>query len=179
SQVDSTDAQQLVLPIDALPDGLYTVAYQVTSATDGHSTAGSFPFTIGAAVPVTAQPATSAAEAQQAPIAQALIRWLNLLSLALAVGTLGFWLFVWAPARLIGQADAERPLWLLLWVAWLAMGVTGALVLRMQTAIATQTPLLAAVDNAAIEQMVTGTRFGMLWITRMVLWVILGSLIIL
>src|SRR5688572_24006569 len=47
SQIDSSDAHQQFMTLPPLEDGIYTVAWQALSSADGHTTEGSFPFSIG------------------------------------------------------------------------------------------------------------------------------------
>src|ERR671937_658740 len=70
----------LVVPLEAPPPGVYTVAWRALSAVDGHVTAGAFAFALGAdqVPPEGLRPAALGAGA----------RWLTYLSLALLVAPL-------------------------------------------------------------------------------------------
>jgi methionine-rich copper-binding protein CopC len=91
SQVDPADNTQLFMRPPALPNGLYTVVWHTVSAEDGHAVTGSFAFSIGISLG-TASSTTFSADT--IPPDSAVVRWLNLLSLSLAVGSIGFVLFV-------------------------------------------------------------------------------------
>jgi copper transport protein len=166
SQVDSTDAHQMFVPLESLPDGLYTVAWRVVSAADGHATDGSFAFGVNVAA---AGSTVSAAEAPILPEAAA-VRAINLLSLALAVGSVGFWLFV---AR--GVLPNDAPLRRLAWIGWAAVGVASVLMLMLQTSISAGVPLLGALANPALGGIIRETAFGHLWLARLALWIAFGA----
>ncbi|MFN8373435.1 MAG: copper resistance protein CopC [Anaerolineae bacterium] len=102
SQIDTTDSTQMFLSLDDLPDGLYTVVWQVVSAADGHPTNGNFAFAVGDAA---AGAAAIAQSGETIPVDSALIRGFHLFSLALIVGSIGFWLFVWQPTVNLPDAD--------------------------------------------------------------------------
>lgn len=174
SQVDVADAKQMVLQPPALPDGLYTVVWQVVSAADGHHTEGNFPFQIGAGA--NSQSAPVATE-ETIPWSAALIRWFNLLGLALAVGSIGFVGFVWQPANEQPEPAVATRMARITWLGWGLLGITGGLLLLMQTAIITNTSLGTALTSPALGQVVRETRFGMLWSGRMALWALMGGVL--
>jgi copper transport protein len=174
SQIDATDTKQMFVHPGALANGLYTVAWQVVSAADGHHTEGSFAFIIGAG---TVTPTALGDVTEKIPWAAALIRWINLLGIALAVGALGFVGFVWQPAQEEPDALSERRLQALIWIGWLLLGVSGLLMLLMQTATVTGSSLGAALGNPALGQVVRSTRFGLLWSARMALWALMGGIL--
>lgn len=172
SQVDPNDRTQMVLIPGSLPDGVYTVAWRALSTADGHPTQGSYPILIGDV----AGGFGSATQAEATiPVDGTLIRWTNLMSLALMVGGLGFWMFVWSPAVPEGNKAVERRISLFIWFGWLAVGITGAFLLFMQLSLATGNPLLQNIDGDSLNSLVVNTRFGQLWLARMALWVGLGG----
>lgn len=76
-----------------LPPGQYMVTWRVLSAVDGHVTAGAIPFSAG-----TGQAATTATtQSQDVPLWRVGVRWLELMPLLLATGTMLFYAVV-APA---------------------------------------------------------------------------------
>ncbi|HEY3111623.1 MAG TPA: copper resistance CopC family protein, partial [Chloroflexota bacterium] len=84
----------LVVPLEAPPPGVYTVAWRALSAVDGHVTAGAFAFALGAdqVPPEGLRPAALSAGAASAPQPLAVAaRWLTYLSLALLVAPLFRW----------------------------------------------------------------------------------------
>jgi copper transport protein len=79
------DSLSLEVPVRRLERGVYTVAWRVASAVDGHSTAGSYAFGVGV-VPNVAE----AAERSSSPAfsrLELLARWLFLVGVVLLVGT--------------------------------------------------------------------------------------------
>ncbi|HVO71093.1 MAG TPA: copper resistance protein CopC [Aggregatilineaceae bacterium] len=171
SQVDPTDSTQLFMQPPALPNGLYTVVWHTVSAEDGHSVMGSFAFSVGVSLGTASSPTFSA---DAIPPDSAVVRWLNLLSLSLAVGSIGFVLFVWSPAIQGSYPAIERRMNGLIWTGWALLGLTGVLMLLLQVSLAAQTSILAAPGSPALLQVVSATRYGSLWLARMALWLILG-----
>lgn len=169
--VDSSDPYQLVAQIDSLPDGLYTVSWRALSAADGHVTQGSYAFSIGRAYQAGD---ASAGISENVPAEGAVIRWLNFLSMSLAVGSTGFWLFAWNPSKFGAQPDAERRMMTLIWIGWGLLGVTSVLLLFLQASVAAATPLFDTRTFAMLENFLASTRFGSLWIARMALWIAMG-----
>jgi copper transport protein len=175
SEVDPNDPYQMALRPGDLPDGLYTIVWQALSAADGHPTQGSFVLTIGAAVAGSAGDGTGSEVVATIPTDRAIIRWANLLSLALAVGSIGFRLFVWDPG--VGEAhpDIERRMDRLTYIGWALAGVAGVLVLFMQLSTALGQPLFAGVTSDVLGRVIADTRFGHIWLVRMALWLGLGG----
>ncbi|HEX6656409.1 MAG TPA: copper resistance CopC family protein, partial [Candidatus Limnocylindria bacterium] len=95
--VDQTGTTATV-PLPALSPGVYTVSYQVTSATDGHVTSGIFAFLIDPtgtqAPPITPTSTASLSSGWDVVLA----RWLALAAVLAFVGTVIFWLFSARPA---------------------------------------------------------------------------------
>jgi copper transport protein len=175
-QVDATDPHQLYMQPGALAEGLYTVVWRNVSAADGHHSEGSFPFTIGAAPGAPAPPPVAE---QSVSLAQTLVRWLNLVSLALAVGSLGFVCFVWRPGVTVAVPDAERRLRRVIWFGWGLVGVSSLALLWLQTAVVANVGLLDALHAQTLYDVVRATRFGTLWRARVALWVLMAGLLLL
>jgi copper transport protein len=99
--IDPAAPRELSLPLPALPNGAYTILWQVRSAVDGHVTNGSVAFSVGMATspasPLPPAGARGPASAPPAPV-EALLRWTSYLAASLAVGSLIFGRFVWRPA---------------------------------------------------------------------------------
>lgn len=173
AQLDPDDDKQLVLIPGDLADGLYTVAWRVVSQMDGHLTQGSFPIIVGAVAGLTETQSSIADET--VPIDSALIRWLNLLSLALLVGSVAFWLFVWHPSAPESNPQVERRMQRVVWAGWLAVGFSSALVALLQAQIVSGGDWTAALG--AVAQVLGGTRFGQLWWPRIGLWFLFGAIL--
>ncbi len=174
SQVAPDDPMQLQLVPGDLPDGVYTVAWRVVSSADGHLTVGSFPITIGeAAAGQSAAPLID----ETIPFDSAVVRWLNFISLALLVGGVAFMLFVWRLAFPQPYPAVETPVRRLLWLGWVFTGLTTGLILLLQVSIITEGSLWAALSSSAFGQVISGTRFGTLWLVRVGLWLMFGGLL--
>jgi putative copper export protein/copper(I)-binding protein len=78
------------------------------------------------------------------------------------------------------QVDAaERRLGRVIWTGWALMGIAGALVLLLQVSIAAGTTLVQATSDPALGVMLAETRYGRLWIARMVIWLLMGVALLL
>lgn len=171
SQVDPADHTLIVMRPRTLPDGLYTVSWRVLS-TDGHSTEGSFSFGIGVAV--TAEAVLPSID-ESVPPDSAFIRWINLLSLSLSVGSIGFLLFVWKPAVPQGQLETERRMSQMIGLGWMLLGLTGIFMLLLQVSTAAGVSVLDAVTHPALSTVLSSSRYGQIWQARLVLWLGLGG----
>ena len=169
SEIDLADPMQMMVRPGDLADGLYTVAWRAVSTSDGHATQGSFVFAVGESADFDTTPAQLD---ESIPVTSVMIRWVNLLSMAWALGAVGFWLFVWQPAMAASQAEITVRLWNLLWAGWITLGVSAGLLLVYQATL-TQGVDLMTVDLGA---MLT-TRFGILWLARMILWLLMGGVL--
>lgn len=174
TQIDANDPTQMSIVPGDLPDGLYTIVWRALSSADGHPTIGSYAFVIGD--PALLQQTSSNPTEDVIRADSTLIRWGNLLSLALAVGGIGFLLFVWQPAAPVGTyPPVERRITLLIYIGWILVGVTTFLLLALQYSLATGSPLLEGLDGTLLNSMIADTRFGHLWLTRTALWAGLGG----
>jgi copper transport protein len=196
AQVDALDPMQLVVSLrekpGRLPDGVYTVSWQVVSAADGHASGGSFAFTVGT---VSRTGSTSEAASEDIPGASAGVRAFNLLSLALLVGGIGFWLFAWQPAQpaqplplppepgsAAGAPDPapahhqriERRMRWLIVLAWGLVGVSSAGLLLNQAATTADTSLIGAVGSPTLTALLERSRFGAIWWGRVACWLAVG-----
>ncbi len=174
SQLDPTDSRQLFMHPDPLPDGLYTVSWRVGSSADGHQTRGSFVFTIGEPI---AGARVMGQGSDPIPTDSAAIRWLNLISLALVMGGIGFWLFIWQPVFGDTQPTIESRMRKWIWVGYWLLGLTGVLILLLQISQATGNAIFSPINQTVLNQIVTETRFGRLWVARMGLWGVLGVIL--
>ncbi len=176
SQVDSSDPEQMYMKPGALPNGLYTVVWEVNSAADGHHTEGSFAFTIG---PTVASQPSMAAIDKSIPFVGVLVRWFNVISLVFGVGTIGFLCFVWQPANIGAWPAIDQRLRRITWIGWWLLGLSGGLLLLLQTSIMVNVSLFKALSNPALGQVIQSTRFGQLWFARVELWLVIGGILLL
>ena len=172
SVVDSIDPTQIsIKPPRTLPDDVYTVSWQVLSADDGHTTRGSFSFTIGDAD--LAGKAVTATD-DSIPISSAGSRAVNLWTLALLVGSLAFWVFTWSPAVPQSYPLVERRMNTVIAVGWVLVGLASVLMLLMQTATTANISLLDAITSPLLGSIINESRYGLLWLVRVALWVGVG-----
>jgi copper transport protein len=183
SVVDQEDATALVVTLQPVPHGLFTVAWKNVSMVDGHRVRGSFVFAVGESIrrgPVTT-PASPLFQSVSAPV----LRWLVLLSALAVVGGLGFVLLVFR--ALLMQRATHDPVWLVgtqvivhtVQYIWIAMGVllvasVGDLV--DHTAVAAELPFSQALGHPLMV-VLTGTDWGHLWLGRVGVLVLMAAVL--
>ncbi|HET8571824.1 MAG TPA: copper resistance protein CopC [Candidatus Limnocylindria bacterium] len=128
------DATTATVALPKLDPGVYTVSYRVTSATDGHVTAGIFAFQID---PTGTQPAPTGTASSSSPSsdpATIAARWVALVAALVLFGTALFWLVSGRPAmRSAGTGDlGGRAVWAAL--AGLAALAVGGLAIYLTLA---------------------------------------------
>lgn len=188
---------------DNLPQGLYTVVWKTTSAVDGHVVGGSFAFTVGN-VPLSdsspraimSQVDTALSNSAAPPLYQVIVRWLNVLLLALFVGSFMFPLLILFPAL---RAKKDEPLlrvyadyfrssdapadpdaalapWSARWLRYTQI----AFVLYALVTVATLVAQAYTVGGIAtsILLILTATRFGTVWLFRVAILVALGVVLL-
>ena len=172
-----------------LADGSYTATYRVISA-DSHPVSGGFVFSIGAPGAAPAQRVNQLIAAsgtgRATDLAFGAVRFVNYAAIALALGGLAFLIAIWLPAlaRVAGAgsewgaaagAFERRARWLLVG-AVVAGIVSGLLGIVLQGATAAGISVAAALDPGIVRE-VLGTRFGRVWMARVIAWVVLGGAI--
>ena len=163
-------AEEVVLPLPDLENGLYVVTWRVTSA-DSHPVHGAFTFRVG---PVPAAASDDQALARKLFAADggdttvgavySVLRFLAYGSLVLLVGTLAFLALIWPGGRTVPRARR-------------LVGVSGA-VLAASTALGIPTQALYANglgfgDLSSVSSLLFDSRFGQVWGARLLL---LGAL---
>jgi copper transport protein len=172
-----------------LADGTYTATYRVISA-DSHPVEGGVVFSIGrpgAAGETVADLLAGASSGPVTEIAFGVVRGLDYLAIALAVGGLAFLLAAWRPALAVAAgAGADWPQAAavfagrarrLLWIAVVVGVISGALGIVLQGATASGTTFWSALDPTVVRE-VLGTRFGTVWGLRVVAWLVLGGVLL-
>ncbi|MFQ6028946.1 MAG: CopD family protein, partial [Dehalococcoidia bacterium] len=104
------DPRTLAVSLEPLEPGTYTVAWEVTSVTDGHRTNGSFRFIVtggGRLFLGTGDDVTQTTIDPRLTLVKSLIRWVELAGLSLIAGTVGTLLVVWRP--LLISAPGSSP----------------------------------------------------------------------
>ncbi len=173
TQIDPNDPTQMSMVPGTLPNGLYTVVWRSLSAADGHPSLGSYPIVIGDASLLQSSSSNQVDESIRPD--SALIRWANLVSLAITMGGIGFLLFVWQPAAPKPTPSIEGRILTLIWIGWGLIGVTGFLLLVLQYSLATGNSLLVGINGDSLNSVVADTRFGHLWLSRTAIWAGLGG----
>lgn len=119
------DASGLIVTVSvpSLQPGVYTVSYRVTSAVDGHVSAGIWAFLVD---PTGSQPPPAVPTQSSSPSADLLTilaRWLALAASLVLLGIPVFWLVSARPALAAGGADAPQRLA----APWGAIALVGAI----------------------------------------------------
>ncbi|HEU0249401.1 MAG TPA: CopD family protein [Solirubrobacteraceae bacterium] len=185
-----------------LADGTYTATYRVISA-DTHIVYGGLVFNIGHAGAAPRFTVAGLIDRNKAgevtTVAFGAVRFLDYLSLALGIGGLAFLVFVWAPVLSGGRdengaeknedgngndlgrhgalrAFACRMRTLLLLAV--ALGVIASLLgILLQGADAAGVSLWSSLKGAILENTLD-SRFGWVWASRGIVWLLLGALLI-
>lgn len=169
SRLDSADPARLLVSVRSLPDGVYTVAWKVLSAVDGHVTEGAFPFAVGKVDAAALTAAGQASRQVSISVGEIVAKWLMYLSAAALTGGALFVSLVWRPAYQQvknDKTDPNRSLWQKLASLSLALilvaNIVGLLVQAGQAAGSE----VAAPWNVAVNSVLFTTRYGVLWIAR-------------
>jgi copper transport protein len=173
-----------------LPKGTYTATYRVISA-DSHPVSGGLVFSIG-------RPSAGGATVSDllkdrggtGDITEfffGVVRTVQYGATAIGIGSIFFLLAIWLPAlaavagageqwRRASERFAAR-LMKLLALAVVAGVVASALGIVFQGATAAGTSFWSALDWNVVNE-VLGTRFGTVWIIRLIVWVVLGGALV-
>lgn len=160
-QTANPEQTALTISLKSLPTGLYTVAWKVVSAIDGHSTSGSYVFGVGV-LPAN-QFSTTAPRLSLSSLGA---RWLTLTGQVLLMGLFVFRLFVWRPmlnfdldedARL-DLAMARRAIQ----TGWIGLALVG---LGLLLTLVAQRDAIGEVTLANAQAWLN-TRFGGMWAIR-------------
>ena len=164
------DGSQMVLTLPTdLPNGTYTVQWRNVSTVDGHPQQGYVPFTIGSQADVVTPDPPNVTNFTEPPAWLAATgRWLSLLGLTGAAGAVVCWLWVLRQARdPLDDDDYDRvqERVSLLIMAAVGVGITGNVIaLGVQAADSG-----AGFSFGTIVDILIDTRYGHLWIARVIL----------
>ncbi len=181
NRVDNNDAQlvpagptHMTASLRSLPDGIYTVSWRALSAVDSHITAGAFPFAVGDVDAAALEAAAQASRQIKVSPGEVIARWLTYLSAMTVVGGALFILAVWQPARESSGVGKElRPPWRGLSTIALFVLIAANLFWLLIQAGQASGGEIALPWDAAVVQVLFNTRFGVLWLARLVLALIL------
>ena len=172
SVVERNDPTAVSVSLEPLPNGVYTVAWKNVSTVDGHTTRGTFVFSVGAPI------SGDLLDVPDQPIVQSpwepVFKWIVLLTSLSIVGGLAFELLIWKPAlstqhdrpALVGQRRRmeSRSLKLILLAAGLCLvGSLGQLI--VQTQAVHDISLAEAIGNP-LGSTLSDTDWGGLWLWR-------------
>jgi copper transport protein len=179
ARVDASDPTHMVVSLPSLPDGIYTVSWKALSATDGHLTTGAFPFAVGNAD--TGALAAAGQTSRQIKISTGEIaaKWLVYLGIAVLIGGTLFVLTIWQP---VYQALKESTMsfnapWRTLAAIGLVVLVAGDILALLVQAGQASGGEIAFPWSAATGAVLFNTRFGSIWLARLVLSLGLASLL--
>jgi copper transport protein len=153
-----------------LDDDSYVVTWRVLSA-DAHPVRGAFTFQLGEGAPAgNLQSLTDRLLSEQGGdktvgVLYAIARFTVFASLAVLIGTAAFLVFLWPRAR--ESKGAAR----IVWMAWIGAVVATAVGIPLEGAYAGALPL-GDVFDPSVTGDVLDTRFGRVWLLRLVLLVL-------
>ena len=171
--IDPKDPTIVTISLPVLPSGIYTVVWKAVSATDGHSTSGSFPFGVGN-VTINVEPTqgNNPPFTFPSPI-EVVDRWLNLLSEAVYFGGVVFVLLVWMPATATKLSSMERESDRKFVARSTKLLKVSVLVALVATIVSLMIQAVAVAGPASVDQLlasaatiITSTRLGMDWVLR-------------
>lgn len=181
SRVDPADATRMTVSLRSLPAGVYTVSWRTLSAVDGHITNGAFPFAVGDVDAAALAAAPAVTQDVNFSIVGVVVRWLTYLGSVMLAGGGLFSLLVWQPAyqavRPQGGRDPFGRLRVsLTGLALIIVVLTTFLDALVQTWQATGRNI-TAISGSSLYDLLFGTRFGVLWIGRIILLMLFGALL--
>ncbi len=183
AQADPADAKALSVALPPLGTGVYSVAWKMVSATDGHETSGSFPFAVGMAAPMTAAGAQPPVSSSQLPLGDAVMKGLLYLAAAALMGRILFAFWVWESALVKARVSPEELQAYTRVSRWLVPGglvllaVADLLSLMFQAGVVSGKAIGWPWEMAFLE-VLGGTRFGWIAVARLGLALILALLLL-
>jgi putative copper export protein/methionine-rich copper-binding protein CopC len=132
--------REIRVPLNPVPDGVYTVTWRTVSSTDGHVTASAFSFGVGVS-PGDVTPVEQTGSGTPTPTASAIVgRWMLYVGLIILLGAAATGLLAFGPK------PTARP-WLL-GVAW-AMAAVGVVAMTLAERAAVGVPLGTLLSSEA------------------------------
>jgi copper transport protein len=170
AEVDPADPTRMTVSLRSLPDGVYTVSWRTLSSVDSHITSGAFPFAVGEVDAAALEAAAQAGQQFSVSPGEVLARWLTFLgSLALTGGAL-FVVAVWRPAVRLARLEGEvQPPWSHIATIALIFLVSASLVWLLLQAGQAAGGEIALPWDPVVGQVLFTTRFGVLWLARIAL----------
>jgi copper transport protein len=159
-----------------LVNGTYSVVWSILSTADGHPTRGYVPFTIGtsADVQLVAIPASVTGDTGAPGWLRAASRWLAYAGLLLSLAIWPLWSLVVMPALRSTRSSARPGLAVVTRLALIGFGLAAA---GNLAALLVQAMELSGSYATALRTTLFDTRFGDLWLLRMLLLGVLAALL--
>jgi copper transport protein len=182
SRLDAADPTHLTVSLRSLPVGVYTVSWKVLSEVDGHVTSGAFPFAVGDVEAAALAEAAQAAQQVDVSTITVVARWLTYLAAAVLTGGSLFLWRIWQPTYETADEEAgklalaELPWRKLAIIALSLLAFAQLLWLLAQAGQAADAALVAPWQPAVANLLFT-TRFGVFWLARFVLLLLLMPLL--
>lgn len=172
------DPYEMVLTLPGnLPNGTYTIQWRNVSAADGHPQTGYVPFTIGSQADVVVPEAPQITAFNEPPLLLGAIgRWLSLLGISGVAGAFVCWLWVLRTARDPlddDLQDAVQESVAMLMLSAIGVAIVGSVVMLVHQTMASA----GGFSLSDMWSVIESTRFGHLWIARIVLLVALAGLL--
>jgi copper transport protein len=187
AQVDRGDPRQLSVELPSLGTGTYGLVWRVLAEDDGHATGGVVVFTVGAAAAARTLPAaaTVGAVGTAATPVGVLLRWLGLCTLAGLVGCLAVGGPVLGRVRAgsapdavaVGAQLARRRLLAVAAGCTAAAAAVGVMTLAEEGRRAVGAGAGRTLGQAVLD-LLTGTRWGHLWLAREAALVVLVAVVL-
>jgi copper transport protein len=170
--LDPADNTHLVVSMQPVKDGVYTVVWTALSAADGHQTTGSFPFAVGNenATALASAPQSSGSASLTAP--EVISKGFLYLAIAALTGSILFSNLVWKPSLRQAGIDSQlvgaypRNTRRLVIAAVILLLATDILSIPLQAGLASGQGILPPWDPRLAEILFT-TRFGTLALARL------------
>lgn len=167
------DGLQVVMRIEPLTQGTYTLAWKALSAVDGHVTKGVYPFAIG--LSAHQMPTTHTNTVSSPSAFRAAMRWLNFLSIMALVG--GLFLRSLLP-RSTQIPALTRHFAIVFWSSWLIFVATGLSDFILQTLTISEASFTQLFQEGMVAQLLFQTRYGWVWLARYALALIIAVLFV-
>lgn len=156
-----------------LPDDVYTVAWRVVSAADGHESAGRYTFGIGMAA---GSAARVIIDESVSPL-NVIGRWLDMAGAALTLGVAAFATLVWRPGLTQGLPVRNDRLRRAAVAGWAFAGAGLLVGLSANAAVMTGSSFPANLWDGSASGLLGSSAYGTVWLGRAGLWVILGAML--
>ncbi|MBC6957897.1 MAG: hypothetical protein DWB44_17200, partial [Chloroflexi bacterium] len=156
-----------------LPDDVYTVAWRVVSAADGHESAGRYTFGIGMAA---GSAARVIIDESVSPL-NVIGRWLDMAGAALTLGVAAFATLVWRPGLTQGLPVRNDRLRRAAVAGWVFAGAGLLVGLSANAAVMTGSSFPANLWDGSASGLLGSSAYGTVWLGRAGLWVILGAML--